>query len=58
MCKVDYGLAQRCIGLVGTGISDQSTIEFEFGEWQLFQPRQRCVAAAEIVNGEPYLERL
>ena len=50
--EVDHGLAQRRVDLVGAAVGDESAVELELGERQFLEPRQRGIAAAEIVDRE------
>jgi hypothetical protein len=55
--EVDDSLARRCIHFVAVAVGDKDAGELEFGERQLLCPRQRGMAAAEIVDREMDVER-
>ena len=50
--QVDHGFAQPCVDLVAAAVSDKDTIEFQLRERQRLGPRQRGIAAAEIIDRE------
>ena len=58
MREIDHRLAQRRIDLVGAAVGDEGAVELEFGERQFAELRQRRLAAAEIVDRQPHIERL
>ena len=48
--KVDHGLAQRRVDLVGAAIGDERPVELEFGKRQFLEADQRGIATAEVVD--------
>ena len=54
--EIDDGLAQRRIDLVGAAVGDEDAVELELGERQFLKPRQRGIAAAEIVDRQMDVE--
>ena len=51
-------LHKRHVDLVGAAVGDEFAVELEFGEGQFAELRQRRIAGAEFVDGEPHIVRL